>query len=73
MATLTRIDRAIHQCVRSALGGPKTPLATLATSLDELRNDPSWNAREIRQIQSRAYWRLTLPHRSQNLAQLERA
>jgi len=73
MATITRIDVAINACVREALCGPKTPLASLATSLKELRGDPTWNPRDIELVQARAFWRLTRPARCHPRAQLERA
>jgi hypothetical protein len=63
MANRTRIDRAIRWCVRSALRGPKTPLAALATLLDELRQVPSWNARDVRQVQAAAFRKLVQPRR----------
>jgi hypothetical protein len=63
MANRTRFDRAIRWCVRSALRGPKTPLATLATLLDELRQVPSWNARDVRKVQTVAFHRLVQPRR----------
>jgi hypothetical protein len=63
MANRTRIDRAIRWCVRSALRGPKTPLATLATLLDELRQVPSWNARDVKQVQAVAFHKLVQPRR----------
>jgi hypothetical protein len=58
MTTNTRIDNAVKHCVRSALGGPKTPLAALATSLDELRGDSSWTTRDIERVREIAYNRL---------------
>jgi hypothetical protein len=71
MASNSQIDRAIQRCVRIALRGPKTPLAALATSLDELRGKSTWNDRDIRLVQASAYRRLILePSR---YSQLERA
>lgn len=63
MATITRTDLAANACVRSALRGPKTPLAALATSLDALRDDPSWNKRDVEQVRAKAFRRLTRPTR----------
>jgi hypothetical protein len=63
MAHYKRIDAAIHRCIRAALRGPKTPLATLATSLDELREDPSWNRHDIERVKAVAYRRLVQPAR----------
>ena len=63
MTTNSRIDQAIHWCVRSALRGPKTPLAALATLLDELRHDPSWDHRDIKKVQVVAFRRLVQPGR----------
>ena len=57
----TRIDHAVRRCVRSAMCGPKTPLAALATAIDELRDDPSWDECEIEQVQAKAYRRLSRP------------
>ena len=63
MAHYTTIDAAIQRCVRSALRGPKTPLAALATSLDELREDRSWNPRDIERVKAVAFRRLVQPAR----------
>jgi len=72
MATVTRIDRFTRAVVYSALKGPKTPLATLATMLDGLRGNPAWTQHDIEQVQLRAFRRLTRwPTTSR--AQLERA
>jgi hypothetical protein len=71
MTTITRIDRTTNACVRNALEGPKTPLAALATTLYELRNDPTWSPRDVRQVQVRAFRRLI--RREQSYAQLEQA
>ena len=63
MAHYKNIDDAIHRFVRTALRGPKTPLASLATSLDEMREDPSWNRRDIERITAIAFRRLVQPAR----------
>jgi hypothetical protein len=60
MATKARIDYATRRCVRIALQGPKTPLAALATCLDDLRRDPSWDDRGVRQVRAKAFRRLIL-------------
>jgi len=72
MATLTRIDRVTQEVIYSAVKGPKTPLATLATALDELRSNPLWHPRDIEQVHRRAFRLLTRQNRSSR-SQLERA
>lgn len=72
MTAVTRIDDATHSAIRTALHGPKTPLASLATSLAELRKDPSWSDREIEQVHRKAFWRL-MRSGVVSRAQLERA
>ena len=67
MTTITRTDLAANACVRSALRGPKTPLAALATCLEILREDPSWNKRDVAQVHAKAFRRLTRPTRRQPL------
>jgi len=51
-AATARINTTVDQCLDRCLKGPKTPLATLADFIDELRENEGWSEPEIDVVRS---------------------